>query len=239
MESLADADDFLVHARVEAKGTTELVPLYKSCRVNNLDKSNGVVNGAFGVLLNYNGCFAEVRLDSALIAVVPKIAWERPDGTFDMAFPMDIGYAVTVAETQGQTLEHPVAILPDAGVPAGGYVTVTRVRKVDDLYLYGRPTRIFFTPSESRKWKSLKSSSRSDSIGRRCACRWAAVLGRMFCFEFRGTWTLLPFQLVPAFWCPWNVSRISAEPQHECPTTKQVRSPAWCLHGLTDSMVSG
>ena len=149
VEGLMLQEDFLGHARVDDKGTTKLIPLYRSCRVlvtYNVNKAEGVVNGAFGVLLFFNGAFAEVRLDSGVIAILPKIAYERADGSFYTAFPLDIGYAVTLAKMQGQTLERAAAILPDASVPAGGYVAITRLRKVDNLFWYGKPTRNFFCP---------------------------------------------------------------------------------------------
>ena len=150
VEGLMSDDDFFGHARVEVQGGTQLLPMFRSARMiitHNLDKNEGIVNGAFGVLINFNGNFAEVHLDTGVIAVVPRIAYERSDGSYFMAFPLNLGYAETLAKIQGQTIEHPIAIYPDASVPAGGYVAVTRVRCADNLWWYGCPTRQFFTPN--------------------------------------------------------------------------------------------
>ena len=40
---------------------------------HNIDKKEGIVNGAFGVLVNLNGHFAEVQLDCGVNAIVPRM----------------------------------------------------------------------------------------------------------------------------------------------------------------------
>ena len=65
-----------------------------------------------------------------------------------MACLMQVGYAVTVAKFQGQTLEHEAATHRDANAP----VAMSRVRELEELFWYGRPTREFFKPAQDLKF---------------------------------------------------------------------------------------
>ena len=109
IDEFMDNEDFLGHARVNAKGEPKTIQLHKSCRMlltYNVDKSEGIVNGAFGTPFDFNRVFAEIQLDSGVLAEIARTAFDRVYGGFYVALPMDIGCAVTVAELQGQTLEH-------------------------------------------------------------------------------------------------------------------------------------
>ena len=82
----------------------------------------------------------EIQLDSGVFALIPRIAFGREEAGLCTAFPTDIGYAVTVDKLQRETLEHQADVYTDANAPGAGYVEVSRVRKVEDLFWYGLPT---------------------------------------------------------------------------------------------------
>ena len=68
-----------------------------------------------------------LRWDSGVDAAVHKVAYENEDGSHYVAYPLELGFACTLAKVQGGTLNH-LAIYPDVAVPGGGYVAVTRVK---------------------------------------------------------------------------------------------------------------
>ena len=128
-------EDFLGHTRVEVRGAIELLPMFRSAKMiltHNLDKSQGIVNGAFGVFLNFGGHFAEVQLDTGVIAVVPRIAHERSVWSRGL-------HAQDVIHEFRKVIYRFHAETP--------HVAETRVRCAEHLWWYGYPTRQSSTPN--------------------------------------------------------------------------------------------
>ena len=71
--------------------------------------------------------------DCSIEAPIRKVCHETSNTQF-VAFPVLLGYAYTLV-TSG------LALWPDLGVPAGGYVPVTRVRAPEQLFWLTRPER--------------------------------------------------------------------------------------------------
>ena len=146
---------------VECNGDTRRIPVHSSGRLmvtRNLNKELGIVNGAFGHVVHFTRDCVVLRLDTGLEAAIHKVAYETGDGQYFVAYPLELGYACTLAKVQGYTLDKGVAVFPDVGVPGGGYVAVTRVRSEDKLFWHTTPAKQFFIPSRPR-WARLRRQS--------------------------------------------------------------------------------
>ena len=62
--------------------------------------------------------------------------------------PLRYAYGTTIEKMQGQTL-HSLAVVPDYNVIAAAHVTVTRIRKLSQLFWITRPGKPFFVPLRS------------------------------------------------------------------------------------------
>ena len=151
LEALMVDEDYLGQIFIDAKGDVAPMHIYRSARVmvtDNLMKSEGVVNGAFGIVLSLSRDCLVVLLDNGIEAAIHKVAFERPHGGYYVAFPVTHGYACTLAKMQGHTVTNGLAVWPDCSVPAAGYVAVTRVRAPEQLLWIQRPTPEFFIPAD-------------------------------------------------------------------------------------------
>ena len=70
-----------------------------------LHKEQGVVNDEVGHVLLFSRACVVLRLDSDVEAATHKKAYETEDGSNYVACPLEIGYAWTLANVQGDTLE--------------------------------------------------------------------------------------------------------------------------------------
>lgn len=111
----------------------------------NIKKGRGEVNGAMGTIVRMCRHCIVCRLDSGVSAMVsPRRPQKRAASE---GLPLELAYATTVAKIQGRTLDA-VAILPDLGAPAVGYVAISRVRTLSRLFWLAAPTAAFFTPGK-------------------------------------------------------------------------------------------
>ena len=86
--------------------------VYRSARVmvtDNLMKSEGVVNGAFGIVLALSRDCLVVPLENGTEAAIHKVAFDRPNGGYHVAF-LTHGYACTFAKIQGHTVTNGLAV---------------------------------------------------------------------------------------------------------------------------------
>ena len=108
----------------------------------NLNKEAGVCNGTFGKVIGFQRDLIFVDIDGTE-HVVHKWTDDRCTGSF---YPVVLGYATTLAKTQGLTLDH-VTIVPDInGVPGAGYTAVSRVRSMATLHFLCAAEKAFFVP---------------------------------------------------------------------------------------------
>ena len=150
VQALLTDDLFRGDIVVDTKDSTRRIPVHVTSRLmitRNLNKDRGVVNGAFGHVVHFERDIVVLRLDSGVEAAVHKVAYENEDGSYYVAYPLELGYACTLAKVQGSTLDRGLAIYPDVGVPGGGYVAVTRVKNPEKLMWYVTPSKRFFVPS--------------------------------------------------------------------------------------------
>lgn len=107
----------------------------------NVNKSCGLVNGAFGVVEALAPQCLVVRLRDNQLHALHRLTLDLPDGRFT-GYPCDAAYASTIAKMQGRTLSK-VAIWTGTAASTAGYVAVSRVRDCTDLFWMMRPSRRF------------------------------------------------------------------------------------------------
>ena len=100
-------------------------------------------NGSIGTVVDFEPLteypVVEFR-DGRRVTMVPDI-WELRDGERKRAsisqVPLRLAWAITVHKSQGMTLDAAKIDLRKAFVEGMGYVALSRVRDLDNLYLYG------------------------------------------------------------------------------------------------------
>lgn len=100
-------------------------------------------NGSIGTVVDFEPLteypVVEFR-DSHRVTMVPDV-WELRDGERKRAsisqVPLRLAWAITVHKSQGMTLDAAKIDLRKAFVEGMGYVALSRVRDLDNLYLYG------------------------------------------------------------------------------------------------------
>lgn len=101
------------------------------------------VNGSIGTVVDFEPGteYPVVEFRSGrTITMVPE-SWELRDGDKKRAsisqIPLRLAWAITVHKSQGMTLDAARIDLRKAFVPGMGYVALSRVKNIDNLYLYG------------------------------------------------------------------------------------------------------
>lgn len=100
-------------------------------------------NGSIGTVVDFEPLtdypIVEFR-DGRQVTMVPDV-WELRDGERKRAsisqVPLRLAWAITVHKSQGMTLDAAKIDLRKAFVEGMGYVALSRVRDLDNLYLYG------------------------------------------------------------------------------------------------------
>lgn len=112
----------------------------------NVDKVEGLVNGAFARVegLVPGGIALRLVRNNAL-HVLHRVSLQESTCR-RTGFPLTLAYSCTLAKVQGRTLPC-VAILPrPQNIPGAGYVAISRVSRLADLYWLGKPTPSYFKP---------------------------------------------------------------------------------------------
>lgn len=142
IDALFSEEDFLCMLPVDGD---RRIPLYKRMRLmitKNVDKGNGIVNGIFATALSYRQHMLHVQLATGEEVALHYVSMNTERHTF-RGFPVDSGYAMTIAKVQGREFAH-IAILPDACVEQMAYVALSRTRSFAGLWWVREPRRAFF-----------------------------------------------------------------------------------------------
>lgn len=107
------------------------------------DQSKRYANGSIGVVVDFETAtdYPVVQFRNGRTVVMQPDTWELRDGEKKRAsisqVPLRLAWAITVHKSQGMTLDAARIDLRKAFVPGMGYVALSRVRDIDNLYLTG------------------------------------------------------------------------------------------------------
>ncbi|MDO4871870.1 MAG: PIF1 family DEAD/DEAH box helicase [bacterium] len=101
------------------------------------------VNGSIGEVIDFEGGteYPIVKFQNGRTVVMVPETWEMRDGDKKRAsisqIPLRLAYAITVHKSQGMTLDSARIDLRKAFAPGMGYVALSRVRSLSQIYLAG------------------------------------------------------------------------------------------------------
>ncbi len=107
------------------------------------DLSRRYVNGSIGEVTDFEPGtdYPVVTFRSGKVVTMMPDTWELRDGDKKRAsisqIPLRLAWAITVHKSQGMTLDAARIDLRKAFVPGMGYVALSRVKNINDLYLTG------------------------------------------------------------------------------------------------------
>ena len=106
----------------------------------NMDTEKSLVNGSRGVIVGFTGGNPDVLFDSGCKITIAPATFECQTQTCivrRVQIPLVLAWATTIHKCQGSTLTHAITDLRDAFCNAQGYVTLSRLKSLDGLYLIG------------------------------------------------------------------------------------------------------
>lgn len=104
----------------------------------NLDTDSGLVNGSRGVIVSFSKGQPDVRFEDGRVINIGPATFESQGQNSVVRrtqIPLVLAWATTIHKCQGSTLTHVVADLSKVFCCAQGYVTLSRMRSLDGLYL--------------------------------------------------------------------------------------------------------
>ena len=107
------------------------------------DPSRRYANGSIGMVVDFEPAtdYPVVEFRNGKVVTMQPDSWELRDGTKKRAsisqIPLRLAWAITVHKSQGMTLDSARIDLRKAFVPGMGYVALSRVRDIENLYLTG------------------------------------------------------------------------------------------------------
>ena len=106
----------------------------------NIDTENGLVNGSRGVILGFISGNPEVLFDNGYKMVIVPLSFESQSQTHTtrrLQIPLILAWATTIHKCQGSTLTYAITDLREVFCSAQGYVTLSRLRSLEGLFLIG------------------------------------------------------------------------------------------------------
>jgi ATP-dependent DNA helicase PIF1 len=106
----------------------------------NMDTEKGLVNGSRGVIVGFTGSNPDVLFDNGHRLTIAPTTFEcvtQSSIVRRVQIPLVLAWATTIHKCQGSTLTHAITDLRDIFCSAQGYVTLSRLKSLDGLYLTG------------------------------------------------------------------------------------------------------
>jgi ATP-dependent DNA helicase PIF1 len=106
----------------------------------NMDTEKGLVNGSRGVIVGFTSGNPDVLFDNGQRLTISPTTFEcqtQSSIVRRVQIPLVLAWATTIHKCQGSTLTHAITDLRDIFCSAQGYVTLSRLKSLDGLYLTG------------------------------------------------------------------------------------------------------
>jgi ATP-dependent DNA helicase PIF1 len=106
----------------------------------NIDTEKGLVNGSRGIITGFTSGNPDVQFDNGKRITITPNTFECQTQTCiirRVQIPLVLAWATTIHKCQGSTLTHAITDLRDAFCNAQAYVTLSRLKSLDGLYLIG------------------------------------------------------------------------------------------------------
>ena len=121
------------------------------------DTDHQYVNGSIGTVRGFapesKGGWPIVEFENGNIVTMKQASWEMMDGETVLAsvkqVPLRCAWAITIHKSQGMTLDRAVMDLRRTFAPGMGYVALSRVERLDGLYLGGINDRAFLVSPDA------------------------------------------------------------------------------------------
>ena len=108
-----------------------------------------------------------MEFENGNIVTMKQASWEMMDGETVLAsvkqVPLRCAWAITIHKSQGMTLDRAVMDLRRTFAPGMGYVALSRVERLDGLYLGGINDRAFLVSPDAVMLDSVLRR-RSDAV---------------------------------------------------------------------------
>lgn len=137
---------------------------------NSLDRK--YVNGSLGVVIDFDILtnFPVVKFKNGKTITMMPETWELRDGDKKRAgitqIPLRLAWAITVHKSQGMTLDSARMDLSKAFVEGMGYVALSRVKSLDNLYLVGVNRMALRVSDDARYINDVLKKRASDDCAR-------------------------------------------------------------------------
>jgi len=136
---------------------------------NSTDKK--YMNGSIGEVVSFEPGtdYPIIKFVNNQEVIMQPDTWELRDGDKKRAsitqIPLRLAWAITIHKSQGMTLDAAQIDLRKAFVPGMGYVALSRLRSLDDLYLRGINQMALKVSDEALEIDNvLRSKTREDSV---------------------------------------------------------------------------
>ena len=126
---------------------TEIYIGMKLIMTRNVRKDIDYINGMECVVLGVNKKTSSVLVQTKSGFTVNVTLRQDMDDLWPPYFPVRPGYASTVIKFQGAEVRKLLLFLDRPNVPAAAYTALSRVRKLEDVWLGGALTRQHFCPA--------------------------------------------------------------------------------------------
>lgn len=128
----------------------EIWPGAKVILTANVDVSGGAANGAVGTVCECEEEKIKVRLAIEEIWIGRETRELSYGGVARTQFPLLLAYALTIHRAQGLTLDKVIVELGDLFCAGQAYVALSRVRRLQDLFIAEMPRQLeyLFAPKE-------------------------------------------------------------------------------------------
>ncbi len=138
--------------------------------VVNLDQENGLVNGSYGEIVDFeydhnnNEYYPKVKFENGIIKLIKRYKWNEYIYKYKtnitvLQIPLILSWTFTIHKSQGMTLDSICIPLNNDNIfqPQQAYVALSRVRSIDNLFLIDYDPSVIMVDEEVKYfYKEIK-----------------------------------------------------------------------------------